>query len=207
MAWNSSWQPKLYQLINERKTEKINKVNNSTAVMIFIITSICILFSKEMVIIMADEKYYAGIDIVPLIMIGNSLIYIYLTYVNFVFYKKKTALISVTTLIALGINIVTNYKLIPLYGIMGAAVATLIAYLALCFFHYCTARYLIGIYDQSLIKLKSLFYYFTGLIIIYIIMYVINKEPVLISLPIKISVMAIMIAYIFKTKKYKDMVV
>ncbi|WP_186377474.1 lipopolysaccharide biosynthesis protein, partial [Yersinia rochesterensis] len=103
-AWNSSWQPQLYKLINIRDDEAIKKATYASTVLIFLICALSMLFSKEMVVFLASDKYYDSIPILPLIIIGNSLIHIYLVYVNFIFYKKKTVIISCATLGALGIN-------------------------------------------------------------------------------------------------------
>ncbi|MGM8382778.1 oligosaccharide flippase family protein [Enterobacter hormaechei] len=202
MAWNSSWQPRLFKLINDKQTEKISLVNKNIALLIFFISSGCVLFSKEMVIVASNKDYYAGIDIVPLIVIGNALIHIYLTYVNFVFYKKKTILISCTTLLALIINIIANYVLIPIYGIVGSAIATLIAYLALCIFHFFTAKYIIGIYNSSLVSIKLLSFYFIGLMTVYGVMIVLNKQELLYSIFLKLVILMFMLGYIIKTKAY-----
>jgi len=45
-----------------------------------------------------------------------------------IFIEKKTAYLFPTSVLAAVSNIVANYFLIPIYGIMGAAYATLIAY-------------------------------------------------------------------------------
>jgi O-antigen/teichoic acid export membrane protein len=48
--------------------------------------------------------------------------------VNIIILKKKTKLIGVTWLIASIVNLILNLLLIPIFGILGAAIATLIAY-------------------------------------------------------------------------------
>ncbi|MFS1563921.1 MAG: oligosaccharide flippase family protein [Candidatus Arsenophonus phytopathogenicus] len=121
MAWNSSWQPKLYELINNRNYCSIKITTYTGTILIFLICVLSILFSKEMVIFLASDKYYDSISILPLTIIGNSLIHVYLIYVNFIFYKKKTIIISCATLGALVINVILNYYLIPKFGIAGSA--------------------------------------------------------------------------------------
>lgn len=207
MAWNSSWQPKLYQLINSRESTKIKMVNNASSVMILFITCGCILFSREMVIIMASKEYYSGIEIVPLVIMGNALIHIYLTYVNFVFFEKKTMIISLTTLVALLINIGANYLLIPIYGIAGSAFATLVAYLFLCLFHFISAKYLVKIYDSSLIDIRLLMLFFVGMLIAYGISILTSNIAYYYAIVVKLVVMAIMLAFICIRKTYKNLVI
>ncbi|WP_421356317.1 oligosaccharide flippase family protein [Pseudocitrobacter faecalis] len=206
MAWNSSWQPKLYQLINDRDSESIKKIQQASTLIFFIITSSCILFSKEMVLIMSSEEYYSGIYIVPLIIMGNALIHIYLMYVNFVFFEKKTLLISATTFIALAVNIAANYVLIPLYGIMGSAIATVIAYLFLCICHFISAKYIISLFDSSLINIKILFLFFAGMLIAYSLSLILDDLEWYKALIIKVMCVSLMCFYIIWNKTYKDLV-
>ena len=62
----------------------------------------------------------------------------------FEFYHKKTRVIAMGTLMAAGVNILCNALMIPRFGMMGAAVATLISYAALFVFHYLIAKFAIG---------------------------------------------------------------
>lgn len=207
MAWNSSWQPKLYQLINENNIDGIKNVNRASTIIICMISCCIILFSKEMVMLMSSKEYYEGIILIPLIIIGNALIHVYLTYVNFVFFNKKTALISVTTLIALIVNIVANYILIPIYGILGSAVATVISYLFLCVFHFITAKYLVKKSYTEHLTLSLLWIFFISMLAAYSIFIITNMLPYLYALAIKTLTVMSIVYYLFKTKIYKELVI
>ncbi|UTV26971.1 lipopolysaccharide biosynthesis protein [Photobacterium atrarenae] len=132
LAWNSSWQPKLYQLLNDQNYESIIKTTKRTTILISFVAMASILFSKEMVMFLAAKEYYEAAEIVPIIIIGNSLTYVYLTYANFVFYQRKTFSLSVATFFALTINFGLNTLLIPKFGIVAAAWTTVISYIFLC---------------------------------------------------------------------------
>ena len=62
---------------------------------------------------------------------------------NYQLYHKKSVFVAVGTASAAVVNIVLNYLLIPLYGMMGAAVATMISYIALFAFHQMIAKYVV----------------------------------------------------------------
>ncbi|MEZ9012511.1 hypothetical protein BCT55_06815 [Vibrio splendidus] len=155
MAWNSSWQPKLFQFINEDKKSKVKRVAYSSAIIISYFSALAILFSEEAVFLFADKSYYQSIQIIPIIVIGNALIHIYMSYANFVFYEKKTLYISLATSAALGINVVLNLWLIPLLGIVGAAWATVMSYFALCLLHYLTSTFILKLNYLSIWLLLS----------------------------------------------------
>lgn len=194
MTWNSSWQPKFYQLIDNKNFYLIKIITYTSTILIFFICILSTLFSKEIVIFLANDKYHDSITIVPLIIIGNSLMHIYLIYVNFVFYKQKTIIISCATLVALLINVILNYYFIRNFGIVGPALAKVISYFFLALFHYISATY---ITKNNIIPFKYLIYYTIGLILTYCIILCLNKLNITISILLK-SVVVIIFVLKFK---------
>ncbi|WP_336778149.1 lipopolysaccharide biosynthesis protein [Pantoea sp. USHLN256] len=198
MAWNSSWQPRLYKCIEKKDTSTILQITKASTIIIFVISTIVILFSKEMILIFADKTYYSGADVLPVIIIGNSLIHLYLIFVNFIFYKKRTIIISIATLIAVMINIGFNYLLIPMFGIIGSAWATVFSYLILTLLHYVSSKYITA---NNLISFKFVVYYFLGLIMVYYLTkYIELNMSVLQSVFVKICIALVSIALLFKMK-------
>ncbi|MBB1274711.1 lipopolysaccharide biosynthesis protein [Psychromonas sp. SR45-3] len=199
MAWNSSWQPKLFQFINEDNKLRIKKVAYSSAVVIGYFSALAILFSEEAVFLFADKIYYQSIQIIPIIIIGNALIHIYMTYANFVFYEKKTLYISLATSIALCLNVLLNLWLIPNFGIEGAAWATVISYAALCFLHYLTSTFVLRLNYISICLLLGFIF---SLLVIYVIYLFISLLPYFFALTCKIiiAVLAGYILYHYKSR-------
>lgn len=201
MAWNSSWQPKLYKLIDGDDNNKIISIINKSSILLATISFLTILFSKQMVEILADERYVESISVVPIILIGNALIHIYLSYVNFTFYKKKTILVSIGTMLAVIINMALNYYLIPHYGIHGAAWATVFAYFMLAFFHYIIATKFLKLNPVSL---NLLFWYFSILLISYFLVMYLDSLNLWVSLSIKMSICITICLIILRTKIYNE---
>ena len=86
------------------------------------------ILSREVLMAVAPQNYWEAYRVVPLIAISCSIFGIY-TIVNIGSYiTKKTKRIPVITSMAVCINLLLNYLLVPSYGMMGAAVATVIAY-------------------------------------------------------------------------------
>ncbi|MFA0031257.1 oligosaccharide flippase family protein [Vibrio sp. 10N.261.49.A12] len=166
MAWNSSWQPRLYKLIENGDKDKISKVSKSSTLILLVLSIFTILYTQEIVVIFSSADYYESIKIIPIIIIGNALIHIYLTYANFVFYEKKTMFISLATLLALIVNVIFNVLFIPVYGIEGAAWATVIAYACMCLSHYLLSTYVLKL---NFLSIKLFFFYIVGLLFSYII--------------------------------------
>lgn len=173
MAWNSSWQPKLYQLIRDGNESSIRKVSNSISVIILYFSMILIFFSREVVVLFASKDYYESINIIPIIVIGNALIHIYITYANFAFYAKKTFFISIATATALIVNISMNILLIPSFGIEGAAWATVLSYILLCICHFYSSKYIL---KTNIISIRLFFYFLSSLFFLYFIYISLSQE-------------------------------
>lgn len=95
------------------------------------------LFGKELIEIFAlNRDYWPAHEIIPLIVLA----YIFngaRTAVSVAMYlKKKTQYIAVAFIITAGLNIGLNFALIPVFGRLGAAYATLISFFALYLISY-----------------------------------------------------------------------
>lgn len=197
MAWNTSWQPKLYRLLDTDNRIDIGKGIYKSSFAVAILAAIAMLYSKEIVMLLAGKSYIEGIAIVPVIIIGNALIHVYLCYVNFTFYMKKTLLISLATVSAMLINIALNYYLIPSYGIAGAAWATVVAYATLALFHYFIATVIL---KKNTVSIALLIGFLLLLLSVYFGVNYLNKISEIKSFIIKIL---ITIGVVFGLYRYR----
>lgn len=69
-----------------------------------------------------------------LIIVSYFLVFLYTFPVNIQFFYANTTWIPIGTLLAAGVNWLLNLVLIPHYAAYGAAMATIISYLALLIF-------------------------------------------------------------------------
>ncbi len=82
--------------------------------------------------------YWSGLYIVPIILLAYLFNGLSLTFSTGIYIQKKTAYLPLITLIAAIANVVFNFLLIPVLGILGAALSTLISYvvMAIIMFYY-----------------------------------------------------------------------
>lgn len=86
--------------------------------------------SKELVVLIASQKFAESAAIMPFVVIGG-LIFASSTFFSAGLYiHKKTIIPATAMLISVLINFGLNYFLIPKYGITGAAIATLVGYVS-----------------------------------------------------------------------------
>ena len=79
-----------------------------------------------------------------MVVFGIYFNFLYTFAVNYEFYSQNTRWIAVGSICAAAVNVGLNLLLIPQFGGMGAAVATLISYFALFVFHNIIATRLGG---------------------------------------------------------------
>lgn len=75
---------------------------------------------------------------------------------------ERPRYIAIMTMIAAAINIILNYILIPLWGILGAAIATLIGYLFLAVLH----MIIVHVWKQKKFPLKKKYIAIGSLVIV-----------------------------------------
>ncbi len=133
--------PKIYKCINEgdyngikTKFRVVSKINIIGALGVAI-------FAREILIIMAPDKFLDSAEIIPWVVIGNVFLFYYMFYAIYATYEKKTGFFSLITIIVGGINIGLNYWLIPIYGYKIAALTTVFSYVLLFLFHFLNARF------------------------------------------------------------------
>ena len=80
-----------------------------------------------LVILVAGEKYGAATGIIGWLALGQAFHGMYLMVTNYIFYSKRTALLSLSTIIAGLVNIGLLFALIEMMGLKGAAVAYAVA--------------------------------------------------------------------------------
>lgn len=90
-----------------------------------------IVLGRDFIGLIASRQYLASTDILPYVIIGEMLKGLLTPFIiGLQFYKKTTVMTRITWCVAL-LNIVLNFLLIPLIGLLGSALATLLSYLAL----------------------------------------------------------------------------
>lgn len=143
-ATNNAWVPWYYE---NTKFKKINclKIISKKYILLFSFgTCIIMLIIPEIIRVLSPEEYWSVGPIIVLIIFGIYFSFLCNFAVNYEFYSQNTRWIAVGSICAAAVNVGLNLLLIPKFGGMGAAVATLISYFALFVFHNIIAARLGG---------------------------------------------------------------
>lgn len=93
------------------------------------------LLSKQLLLILTTPQIALnGYFITPLISVSALLFGIYIIFLNGIFLEKRTKILGLLWIISAITNILLNLILVYYIGIIGAAIATIIAYGIVCFF-------------------------------------------------------------------------
>jgi O-antigen/teichoic acid export membrane protein len=143
---NSAWNPWFFEKMNESEFKNIKEKASYLRNIFLIFYSLILFLVPEIIRLMADEKYWSGLSLVPIIFLGLFFQFLYIFEVNVEIFFKKTSLISLGTILSAAINVGLNFWLVPKFGYIAAAYTTLISYMFLFIFHY--------IFTSKVIKMK-----------------------------------------------------
>ena len=92
---------------------------------------VCALFAREMIFVMADPEFRSAWTTVPVVLFGYVFWAMYQLFQTAFFVRERTVWITVLTAMAAMVNVGLNLLFIPRFGYIGAAWATLIAFMLL----------------------------------------------------------------------------
>jgi O-antigen/teichoic acid export membrane protein len=204
-AVNLAWIPWFFEKMYKNKKFEINLKSVYYNELYVIILSVIFIVVPELGIIMAPTDYSKSLVIFPIITSSYYMQFLYTLYVNFAFFYKKTASISIGTLLSGIINIILNIWLIPTFGYEIAAITTLISYFFLLLFHALNVR--INLKDKTL-SARYIFGWAFLVITLSLINYYVSKYFGMFSFAERISRMIIfgLLGFITSLKLYRKII-
>lgn len=134
-ALNTSWCPFYYDYIEANDWEKIRYRSKNYIELFSVVVVGFLLLSREVSYLMSGKEYWNGIEIIPVLSVAIYFTFMYQFPVNYEFYYGKTKIIAIGTIVAGIANIGLNLLLIPISGMYGAAITTVISYALLFVLH------------------------------------------------------------------------
>lgn len=125
-AINKVYIPWLFALLkNDVEEEKLKVVKHTYLYFLFLLLLVGagFLFAPPIVVFIAGEKYQQAGDLIGFLCAGQIFNGMYLMVTNYIFYSKKTKLLSVITIITGVINVVLMVLFLECNGLIGVAQA------------------------------------------------------------------------------------
>ncbi len=195
----SAYQPIFYEALWKNNIDSLKLIMSNYSKFIYFCASGLILFSYEIGIVLSSESYHEGLFIIPVIVLSYTMLFLYTIYLNYIYYARKTIFSSLAVVATIGINIILNYWLIPIYGYTVAAFTTLFAY-SIQFLFFWILALIITKDKKTILPIKIIIRYifvvFLALAIFYGVFYF--SDNFILGIIIKISAMLIIIYLLFK---------
>lgn len=148
-AMNNAWKTEYFRKQYEGDADYIQLHSKRYLKTYTLATMGFLMIFPEIVRIMLAKEYWVGITFMPLIIVNCYFIFLYSFPTNFEIFQKKTKGLSAITVLGAIANIVLNYLMIPRFGMMGAAIATLVVQVLIFIAHDVLARCYIGEYHYK----------------------------------------------------------
>lgn len=131
ISTNKAILPDFFDFLDKGEFKRLDQlIRKMFSVVLFAALGL-VLFAKEIVTIMADEKFHVALSIVPIIVTAYVFDAIFIIYSRYVIHSKKTYFLSVSLIIAGVVNVLLNLYYIPEFGYQAGAYATFFSYVAL----------------------------------------------------------------------------
>jgi O-antigen/teichoic acid export membrane protein len=152
-SFNQAWVPMLFKklaLNSESEKKKLVKITYLYMV-VMIIMAVLLWLITPIVYSFLGEEFHDGMGVVAIIGLGFAFNGMYKMMVNYIFYAEKTQIISLITITVAIVNIVLSIVFVKMYGIIGAAYASVISF----FIQFILTWYISNrIYPMPWFKLK-----------------------------------------------------
>ena len=128
VAFSSFWGPTAYKWY-ESGVDKRKFINVATLMLSFLMIVLClIILLRKIVIQILGPEYYEAINLIP-ILCFVPILYMLMTVTNLgIYFHRKTIYTLMISIISVVVNLLGNLFLIPVYGAMGAGIATVFSY-------------------------------------------------------------------------------
>jgi len=141
-AVNSTLTPWRYKQFDTRNMNKNRKITSIFVTEMSLMVFCLVLIGPEIIYFFGGEKYSPGVSLIPILANTILILLVYDTYSSIEFYLGKTIYAAIFTVAGALVNIGMNFLLIPIYGITGAAFATIISYLVMAILHIICSKIL-----------------------------------------------------------------
>jgi len=128
-GFGQAWGPFFYSMADKKEAPLLfSRIATYFFIVVSLVTLILILFSKEIVTLLASSSYQEAHSVIPVVALGTFFNCLYNIPIYILYYHRNTVTIPYITGTTAIANILLNLWLIPLYGMIGAAWATALSY-------------------------------------------------------------------------------
>ena len=177
-AFSGGWQFFAFSTMkDDDQVEMTSKIFEYLGVISFTAGMLMAACSKTIFKILFEGDYVQGYEVAPYLFLAPLLLMLFQVIVNQFIVIKKTWFNLIALIMGAVTNIILNYILIPVLGIEGAAIGTLVGYIISIILTASILTYM------KLLKISKRFYLVSSICILYFLLWRISfRDEILISL-------------------------
>lgn len=125
-AINNAYVPWLFERLKRNQIEERRQIVRWTyayCIALLGVVAVVFVIGPPLLILITGEKYSPAASVIGWLAMGQAFHGMYLMVTNYIFYSKKTGLLSLSTITSGVINVGLLMVLISFYGLQGAAIA------------------------------------------------------------------------------------
>lgn len=141
-AINNAWTPWYFKVT--KFGNDLSKINRAAFLMVSLFAtamSLVALFASDAISLIVPNTYSEGLKYIPIIILSGYFIFIFNIISNYIVLSHRTRLIPAMSFVSCAISVSLNIILIPKFGGLGAAIASLSSSIVLAALAYVVARY------------------------------------------------------------------
>ncbi len=132
---NSAFSPWLGEKLHEGKFDETRSASKYYITLFLALAVGLMLISPEIILVFGGKSYMEAKYVMPPVMSGCVIQFLYTMFVNVEQFKKRTLGMALASASSAGFNLVLNYIFIPKFGYIAAAYTTLASFLWLLIVH------------------------------------------------------------------------
>ena len=202
---NQAFVPWFNKKIKQNDVKNIPKIASKLIIVYCLLALGVSFFSKEVISIVSPESYHSSWKVVPFIAFAFVYHGVYYFFAGALFYDikgKGNRIIPIATISTAIFNVVLNFSLIPLFGILGAAIATLLSKLFLSV----SLSFLYKKFVPIRYHLKFLLFFPTLFFLISMVSYIPNFDNYIFLIKLIIYSTTIVIAIFYFRRDLKNII-
>lgn len=173
---NQSITPWLYQQLDKKDFDKIEKILLSMAALIMLPLTVFIMVAPEAILLLAGTEYATAVYVVPPVAGSIIFLFLYTNFANVEFYFNYNKFTMYISIIGAALNIILNYIFIRMFGFIAAGYTTFVCYFVYCLGHFLFVEWILKQkFNRHLMSWKKLMCLFAILTAIMIIMSILYK--------------------------------
>lgn len=153
----TAWTPEYFEDIKENNNKKIKSDITRILTIIMAIAIMMVFIMEPVGKLLGNPSYHSGLSNITYFILGLTFFVVFSLYARNIGYEKRTGWLSTIAVCSALVNISLNYYLIPLYGMQGAAIATLLSYFCMAFGAFLVNKFII-LYEDNILHTFSKYF-------------------------------------------------